>query len=654
MEIKAAKVLRRKLEKRYRKTRLTIDLELYRCQRNRVHALREQAKQSYFMDKIATSEQKDLQKLLDQLLHKDRNSSAWPTKFPQDDLADTFADYFCEKIDIIRNSIPQVQGVSVDMSDDAISPSAPLTNLRCLTDNEVLKLVQKSPTKTCSLDPLPTWLLKDIKGSMVPVLTNLINSSLSSGTVPPMMKEAIVTPILKKPTLDVELLKNFRPVSNLPFVSKLTERAVAAQYLEHCEKSGLRNDFQSAYKQHNSTETALTRVNSDILQAVDKDGAAILVLLDLSAAFDTIEHSLLLHTLENDMMVSGTALKWFKSYLSGRTQTVLAKGSTSSSRALNCGVPQGSVLGPILFTTYTRPLGKIIASALLMYMLYADDSQLYISFKPRDPASLHNAVTAVTSCVASIQAWMANHYLKLNAEKTEVLVITTPSLSQSVTLPSLHLAGADVQTKEVVRDLGVTLDSRLQLEQHVVHTAKSAYAYLHKVARIRRYLTADAAKTLVHSLIISRLDYCNVLLFGLPDCLLHKLQRVQNHAARVISGTKKYEHISPVLQSLHWLPIEQRIIYKTLLLTFKSLNGLAPSYLCDLLKPYSPCRSLRSSNQNLLQEPSYRLKTYGARSFECAAPRLWNNLPANIRSVSCLTTFKRCLKTVLFKEAYNV
>ena len=286
-------------------------------------------------------------------------------------------------------------------------------------------------------------------------------------------------------------------------------------------------------------------------------------------------------------------------------------------------------------------------------MLYADDSQLYISFRPREPSSLNDAVTSVTNCVCNIKAWMSSHYLKLNAEKTEVLVITSPSLSSSVNLPSLQLAGAEVQASEVVRDLGVTLDSQLHLHQQVHNTVRSAYVHLNKIARIRRLLTTEATKTLVHSLILSRLDYCNVILYGLPDCLLSKLQRLQNHAARLISGTSKHEHISPVLQGLHWLPVEQRIIYKVLLMTFKALNGLAPTYLSDLLCPYNPSRALRSSNQNLLHEPSYRLKTYGARSYRCAAPRLWNKLPPQMRSVTNLVTFKRCLKTHLFKKVYN-
>lgn len=248
---------------------------------------------------------------------------------------------------------------------------------------------------------------------------------------------------------------------------------------------------------------------------------------------------------------------------------------------------------------------------------------------------------------------MSSHYLKLNEDKTDVIVLTTPTVAPVVNIKSIQLGVAEVDIADTVRDLGIILDSRLKLQEHINTITKRAFHQLYRIGRIRKYLTNDTAKSLVHALVLSKLDYCNVLLYGVPDCLLNKLQRVQNHAARLITGTHKYDHITPALYSLHWLPVEQRITYKLLLLTFKALNGLAPEYICDLLEPYKPCRSLRSSAQNLLKEPSFRLKTYGARSFQCAAPRSWNHLPNSMRTVTNLQTFKKNLKTELFKNAYK-
>ena len=493
-----------------------------------------------------------------------------------------------------------------------------------------------------------------MKDGIIPILTNLVNQSLSSGCFPSVFKEAIVTPLLKKPTCDTECLKNYRPVSNLAFVSKLTERAVASQYVDHCKRNNIRNDFQAAYKAHNSTETAMTRVHNDILHSVDRSGAVVLVLLDLSAAFDTLDHSLLLQSLAHNIGISGNALEWFRSYLSGRSQAVSVQGSLSTKRNLNCGVPQGSVLGPILFTTYTRPLGKIISDVGLCYMLYADDTQLYISFQPSNADSVQNAVDKVSSCVSAIKTWMTTHFLKLNEDKTEVLVVSTPYIHKSFSIPTLVIDGVEVRTADKVRDLGVTLDSAMQYHHHINNVVRNAYYQLHRISRIRSYLTEGATKSLIHALVISRLDYCNALYYGLPENLLTKLQRVQNHAAKLITRLHKFDHVTPALKSLHWLPIEQRIHYKILLLTFKAMHRSAPEYISDLLVRYTPTRSLRSSSKNLLEEPCYKLESYGARSFQCAAPRLWNELPQSLRDTNSLPTFKRMLKTVLFKIAYRL
>ena len=182
--------------------------------------------------------------------------------------------------------------------------------------------------------------------------------------------------------------------------------------------------------------------------------------------------------------------------------------------------------------------------------------------------------------------------------------------------------------------------------------SKNAYYHLRNIASIRNTLYVDSAKALVHAFISSRLDYCNSLLYGLPKKSLDRLQRVQNMAARLITGTKITDHITPVLHGLHWLPINQRIEFKIMTLTFKSLHDLAPQYLTELVTPYRPKRSLRSAKKDLLNLPKMSLKRYGYRSFQYAAPALWNNLPESIKSSKELSSFKSSLKTYLFKNYF--
>ena len=459
-------------------------------------------------------------------------------------------------------------------------------------------------------------------------------------------------PLLKKPGLDL-IFKNYRPISNLSFVSKLIERAVANQLLDHINKNSLDVKFQSAYKKFHSTETALIRVQNDLLMAMDGKKISILVLLDLSAAFDTVDICILLERLQTCFGITGTVLSWFRSYLSDRCQRILIKDQHSSFGFLKCGVPQGSVLGPILFSMYIFPISMIIDNYGLGYHLYADDSQLYLSLEP----SSHNCDEIIrdtlVACICDIQSWMYNNKLKFNSDKTEIMLIGKPQQLSKFNLTEICVGGTSVQISDNVRNLGAQFDNQLSMDCNVASICKSSFYNLHRISQIRNFLSVDTTEILVNALITSRLDYCNSLLYGISGVLLSKLQRVQNAAARLISGSRKRDHITPHLMKLHWLPVKYRIIFKILLIVFKSRCGQAPSYINDMLCPYSPERpGLRSSSQSLLAIPNSNLMTCGDRAFSVAAPALWNDLPLEIKQCPNVNVFKSKLKTHLFSEAF--
>ena len=258
------------------------------------------------------------------------------------------------------------------------------------------------------------------KDQLVPIITSIINKSFEEGNVPDSFTEAIIRPLLKKPGLDKEVLKSYRPVSNLAFLSKVLEKVVAMRIYLHLEENSLHDSHQSAYRKFHSTETALLKVQTDITEALDKGSMAVFIMLDLSAAFDTLDHTILLRRLQCFIGIEGNALKWFHSYISNRTQTVAVRHQSSKAIVIEYGVPQGSVLGPKLYCMYTRPVGKIVDKFGLNHHIYADDTQAYIIIKPSDRWDL--AATSIESCVTEIREWMSTNMLKLNDDKFEFMI----------------------------------------------------------------------------------------------------------------------------------------------------------------------------------------------------------------------------------------
>ena len=442
-------------------------------------------------------------------------------------------------------------------------------------------------------------------------------------------------------------IKNFRPVSNLNFISKLIEKAVVNRLRQHLKTNNINIELQSAYKPGHSTETALLKVYNDIILKLNSSNNMALILLDLSAAFDTIDHSLLLNRLHDMFGICGTALQWFKEYITNRTQKIILDNVTSSPIQLKFGVPQGSVLGPVLFTLYTAEVSTIISKQNIAHHLYADDTQLYQTITME---SKQTTLNNIETCTSDIKQWMTRNKLKLNEDKTELIIFRKNATNRII--ENISVNGTVIHCTPTVRNLGFFFDETLTMNYHISKVCQSVYLQLRNISRIRHLLDLDTCKILIHSLVTGRMDYCNSLLYGLPKSSLSRLQKMQNMAARILKNKKKNDHITHVLKELHWLPVENRIEYKIACLVFKCLAGSAPTYLNSHIKQYQPPRSLRSSNSLTLETHLSRTKL-SDRSFTNAAPRIWNSLSYNTRSSETFDSFKTKLKTELFRRAYE-
>ena len=566
----------------------------------------------------------------------------------ESELCEKFASFFTEKISKIRCFLDS-QPVS-PMTYDVFKGTF-FDMFSNVTIDEVTKVITSSSSKSCTLDPIPTPLFKECLDIVMPFVTSIVNASLSTGSFTSCFKQAIVRPSLKNINLDVNVFSNYRPVSNLPFLSKVLEKIAIRQLLKHIENNGLQEVYQSAYKAMHSTETALLKVTSDILETIDRKEVCLLTLLDLSAAFDTIDHEILLQRLNITFGLSGNVLKWFRSYLTGRFQTVGIGRTFSKQQSVEYGVPQGSVLGPILFTIYTQPLAKIFKQFQMMYHLYADDTQIYISGKVEN---IQNLIDVTCKCVDAVKSWMTTNKLKLNDDKTNIILIRHDNFQHEAShFDKINLNENAIVISKIVKNLGVMFDDSMSMRSAVSSLCKSMYFQIRKIGNVRQYLTENVTKQLISSLVLSKMDYCNSLYAGLPDEIIGRIQKVQNNAARVIFKKRKRDHVTPLMIELHWLPVKQRIVYKICVIVYKSLNGISPSYLTSKLHLYTPTRSLRSSSdKTTLVQPDAHYKYFGHRSFSYLGPLRWNNLPRHIREAESLTVFKKKLKHHLFTASY--
>ena len=289
--------------------------------------------------------------------------------------------------------------------------------------------ILNSAPKSCELDPIPSKLLIECLDSILPSLIDLLNSSLASGIFPQCLKSALVTPILKKKCLNHIDLNKYRRVSNLCLIAKILEKLVLSQVSSYLNSHNLYNTCQSAYRPGHSTETALMIVVNDLFLSLNKSNISVLALLDFSSAFDTIDHPTLVHRLHTDVGFTDTVLQWFSSYLTDRTHYVSLSNHCSAFTHVHSGVPQGSVLGPILFSMYINPLSAIIDSHSIIHHSFADDLQLQTSAPPdRISEILHS----MQSCKCDVKAWATANMLRLNDNKTNSRLSPLKELSISI------------------------------------------------------------------------------------------------------------------------------------------------------------------------------------------------------------------------------
>ena len=620
--------------------------------------------------KASSGDTKTLYKKLNRLLGNE--SHDLPRHTDSCKLSEDFKDFFAEKVNKIRSDIfleenemaPDLQvGEMLSWDQETPDLNCGFDSFAAVTPKDIKELVSKMSNKFCCLDPIPTFLLKTCVDELTPILLHILNTSVTTGCFPAGMKNAVIKPTLKKDNADSDMLSNYRPVSNLTAVSKLLERVVLNQLNDYLNSNDLYCPVQSGYRPHHSCETLLVRMTDDINREIQAGNIVIVILLDLSAAFDTIDHDVLMEKLLKDYGIRGKAFAWMKSYLQSRTFCVKIDDTFSSLLELLFGVPQGSLLGPILFILYIKALQKIAAKYGLDIQLYADDSQLYISFHPSSHSMLADVKARINSCLAEIRYWMLKNFMKLNESKTELLVLGKPKVLKEcdleVTVQFGNLTISPTVCKgDNWKSLGVKFDESMSMQRQINSVKQRCSWTMMNLRTIGRYLDEGLKIMMVKQLVLSKLDYCNSLYMNLPKTRLKKLTSILNGTIRFIYNIKdRSEELIPYYKKAHILPIDQRIFFKVCLLTHKAVHGSSPDYITELIEIEVPKDCTTSSTRSRVAGDRFRLKIpkmpknmVDGRRFSNFAPTTWNSLPFSLRCIEDTPNFKKMLKNHLYSS----
>jgi hypothetical protein len=350
-----------------------------------------------------------------------------------------------------------------------------------------------------------------------------------------------------------------------------------------------------------------------------------------------VDHDLLLEKFWN-LGIRGDVKEWLSSYLRGRSQKVLCNRIESAPAVLDCGVPQGSVLGPLLFTIFISDISTVLSKHSVKYVAYADDIQIFTSSSPRDIAS---TLLSLETCVADIHKRLSSQKLLLNPKKTEFIIISSKHHSSLTKTLSIRIDDHVISASTVVRDLGVFLDSELTFSDHIKRIRRQCFMQLRLISKLRRFMSKKHAALLINALVFSKMNFCISLLFGLPKKQLIQLQPIIHYGIRIVERLKKQESITNQLRNLGWLDVETRAKYRLCQIVHSALESGKPEKIASLLKFQTSTYGLRSETDMKLVIPRVS-KSIGKRAFSVAGPSVYNDIPFDIRSLP-LRKFKQRL-----------
>ena len=500
----------------------------------------------------------------------------------------------------------------------------------------VLTIKHLQNKQSSGSDKISLRFIKDSLTIIAQYLTIILNTSIVTGVVPSSWKHALVVPLHKSG--DPSDTSNYRPISLLPVFSKILEKIVADQLVRYLEDNKILSESQHGFRPKLSTTTALTIVTDKIYQNMDKKCISLLTLCDLSKAFDSVSHHILLEKLKKVAIDTF----WFNDYLDDRSQSVRLNNNISSKAAIEFGVPQGSILGPILFNIYVNDLSDYITNCHLVQ--YADDTQF---IHTGTPSQLNLLISEAEQTLHRAREYFLKNGLKLNTKKTQCIFIGTRQLIPMIpedTAITFH--NTKIYPSSHVKNLGVHIDKYMTFDTHLHEITRKVIGTLLYINRVKHCFDKPTRIVVIQSLVLSLINYCNTIWGTTNTTLINATQKLQNFAIRVADGkARKYDHVTPIFQELKWLNVKNTCLFNTAVTVYKQLNNYYPQNVVNLPTVNDTTGSTTRQRYDLCVP---RVNTQsGGRALCVRGPSLWNLLPPHIKKTTSLHSFKTKLRQFL-------
>ena len=507
----------------------------------------------------------------------------------------------------------------------------------------ILTIKHLKSTNSAGTDGITLRFLKDSLTVTISYLTTIINTSIVTGKFPSAWKQATVIPIYKSG--DRNSVSNYRPISLLPVLSKVLEKIVANQLSAFLESKHLLSNSQHGFRPKLSTETALTTIASHLYENMDNKKISLVTLCDLSKAFDSVHHGMLIEKLTQ----LGIDSFWFQNYLSDRCQNVKINKTVSKTANINFGVPQGSTLGPILFTIFVNDLANEIRDCTVVQ--YADDTQF---LHTGTVETLPDLVARAERTLSQARTYFNTNGLVLNPSKTQCIFIGNRQLiNQIPNNTTIRSDTTSITPSKQVKNLGIYLDSHMTFETHIRELSKKVMGTLLLLNRVKEKFDTDTRRTVVQSLALSVINYCLPVYGTTNATLLRRVQSLQNFPAKIcVEGAKRSDHATPIIRQLEWLKFDKKLMFDVAITVFKIRNNTLPAWFMRLPTNNEVLHGRFTRQLNNLHVPRHNTDC-GGRSLHILGPKVWNSLPSHITNSGSLPSFKAKLKQYLINTDTN-